>query len=279
MMPINATTPCLTDEQNNAALNYPRTGKRGVPQQFPRRLFEMLQSETKLIETSPDHPKIIFWSDSGKAFRIADVADFSAAILPKYFRTKKFSSFQRNLNLYGFAKVRRGPETDMYAHPAFVRDQADTLSHLRKLTSTSSSRRRAREVPVAAAAAAVATSKKVNRTPASVTRSVSPSPSQHVMIMAAAANPVFQVPLTRLVSTNVAAVAYAHPAAVVNYGSPKHTPMWAPIHQVPSSPESLGSASMLAVADHPPPLSVGRGRLDLLAMAMEQAAAMQQPVV
>jgi len=59
----------------------------------------MLQSETKLIEASIDHPKIIFWSKSGKAFRIADVAEFSVTILPKYFRTKKFSSFQRNLNL------------------------------------------------------------------------------------------------------------------------------------------------------------------------------------
>ena len=82
-----------------SSLHYPRTGKRGVPQQFPRRLYEMLQSETKLIEASADHPRIIFWSESGKAFRIADVSEFSATILPKYFRTKKFSSFQRNLNL------------------------------------------------------------------------------------------------------------------------------------------------------------------------------------
>ena len=86
-------------ETDSITLHYPRTGKRGVPQQFPRRLYEMLQSETKLLAASADHPKIIFWSDSGKAFRIADVADFSATILPKYFRTKKFSSFQRNLNL------------------------------------------------------------------------------------------------------------------------------------------------------------------------------------
>jgi hypothetical protein len=72
-------------------LNYPRTGKRGVPQQFPRRLYEMLQRETQLLESTPDHPKLIFWSESGKAFRIADIAQFSATVLPKYFRTKKFS--------------------------------------------------------------------------------------------------------------------------------------------------------------------------------------------
>jgi hypothetical protein len=78
---------------------FPRTGKRGVPQQFPRRLFEMLETEAVHLEASSKHPKLISWSDSGKAFRIFDVSEFSSSILPKYFRTKKFSSFQRNLNL------------------------------------------------------------------------------------------------------------------------------------------------------------------------------------
>jgi hypothetical protein len=78
---------------------FPRTGKRGVPQQFPRRLFEMLNSETCLIEQSDKHPKVISWNALGNAFRIFDVAEFASTVLPKYFRTKKFSSFQRNLNL------------------------------------------------------------------------------------------------------------------------------------------------------------------------------------
>jgi hypothetical protein len=59
----------------------------------------MLDSETKLIQSTPDHPKIIAWSDSGTAFRIFDAVEFAASVLPKYFRTRKFSSFQRNLNL------------------------------------------------------------------------------------------------------------------------------------------------------------------------------------
>lgn len=78
---------------------YPRTGKRGVPQQFPRRVYEMLQSESKLLEGSSDHEGIIAWSDSGKAFCIVDVPMFSSDVLPRYFNTSKFSSFQRNLNL------------------------------------------------------------------------------------------------------------------------------------------------------------------------------------
>jgi HSF-type DNA-binding len=81
------------------SFTYPRTGKRGVPQQFPRRLSEMLECEAQLARTDPTHKCIITWSDSGKAFRILNVALFSSRILPKYFRTSKFSSFQRNLNL------------------------------------------------------------------------------------------------------------------------------------------------------------------------------------
>ena len=156
---------------------------------------------------------------------------------------------------YGFAKVRRGPETDMYAHPSFVRDQAETLSHLRKLTSTSS-RRRARETPLGA-------TRKENVTPISVARSVSPSPG-HVMI-STTTNSKFHAPLPRMAGT----------AAPASYGSPKQSPMWSPIHQVPPSPESSGHKS-LSVTDQPPAKqSVGRGRLDLLAEVMEQAAAMQ----
>ena len=74
--------------------NYPRTGKRGVPQQFPRKLFEMLDMESNRLSRSG----CVSWSTCGRAFRIADVAVFSEEILPTYFKTSKFSSFQRNFS-------------------------------------------------------------------------------------------------------------------------------------------------------------------------------------
>jgi hypothetical protein len=122
---------------NISTLSYPRTGKRGVPQQFARRLYEMLQSEAKLALASPTKTPLISWSESGFAFRILDVDGFTTSVLPKYFRTKKFSSFQRNLNLYGFSKVRRGPDTDMYAHQSFIRGKPELLLNLRKCSSAS----------------------------------------------------------------------------------------------------------------------------------------------
>ena len=96
-----------TNKQLSETLSYPRTGKRGVPQQFPRRLYTMLQSETaqqeqehgNTRENNSSNYSLIQWSESGQAFRILDIEQFSTYVLPKYFRTSKFSSFQRNLNL------------------------------------------------------------------------------------------------------------------------------------------------------------------------------------
>jgi len=101
----------------------------------------MLESETKLAEASPDYHNIIRWSNSGIAFGILDVALFASVILPKYFRTSKFSSFQRNLNLYGFSKVRRGADADMYAHPDFIRGKAELLMQLLKCNTPAATRR------------------------------------------------------------------------------------------------------------------------------------------
>lgn len=121
---------------SNSSSQYPRTGRRGVPQQFPIKLYGMLEAESD--PTRPEHERIISWSASGKAFHIEDTTLFSTSVLPKYFRTNKFSSFQRNLNLYGFSKVKRGADMDMYAHDSFIRGRPDLLAQLKKCKSKSS---------------------------------------------------------------------------------------------------------------------------------------------
>lgn len=95
----------------------------------------MLESEAQLQLQRSDSESLIAWSETGKAFKIEDVTLFSTLVLPKYFRTNKFSSFQRNLNLYGFTKLRRGPDADMYAHPSFLRGCPEMLSELKKCKS------------------------------------------------------------------------------------------------------------------------------------------------
>ena len=67
-----------------------------APAGFPYVLANILDSEP---------PDIITWSSTGRAFGIRNMAVFKTRVLPQYFKHDKFSSFQRQLNLYGFRKV------------------------------------------------------------------------------------------------------------------------------------------------------------------------------
>ncbi len=70
---------------------------------------------------------IISWQPHGRAFIIRDTALFTRIIMPKYFpNAKKFSSIQRQLNVYGFEKLTRD-ESDRHAyyHEAFLRGRPE----------------------------------------------------------------------------------------------------------------------------------------------------------
>jgi hypothetical protein len=54
---------------------------------------------------------IVRWTPGGKSFLILDVKKFSEDILPNYFKHSKFTSFNRQLNFYGFRKIRIDPSS------------------------------------------------------------------------------------------------------------------------------------------------------------------------
>jgi hypothetical protein len=246
-----------TTESLLASVSFPRTGKRGVPQQFPRRLYEMLHSETPRHLDQPNLSTVIGWSDSGTAFRIYDAAEFAASVLPQYFRTKKFSSFQvsrrdgkisfccnesaltcllfmlqRNLNLYGFTKVRRGPDTDMYAHPSFLRDRPLQLLELRKNTNST----RKSPTPLD------------SERPVSL-RSVSPTNSPANSVASSS-------------STNIVTPIGTNQMVI------QSVPSWAFVHKtlMPALTQGLTTYR----ASKPRKIEEDRGNLDLLALAMEK---------
>ncbi|CAM9521994.1 unnamed protein product, partial [Heterosigma akashiwo] len=73
-----------------------------------------------------------FWNADGNAFFVRQVDEFLNEILPKYFKQSKFASFQRQLNLYGFRKVTKGPDSGAYAHRYFLRGQEQLLHKVRR---------------------------------------------------------------------------------------------------------------------------------------------------
>jgi hypothetical protein len=93
-------------------------------------------------------PEVATWSDDGLTFVVKDTKKFQYDNIPKYFKHNNFSSFVRQLNFYGFRKVRSDPvllkdaessEESKYwkfHHEKFQRGRPDLLSEIRKSNQT-----------------------------------------------------------------------------------------------------------------------------------------------
>lgn len=105
----NATA---SDQAAVAILSRKRKGRSGT---FPQKLHQMLSD----LEAQPDLADIASFLPHGRAFCIHKPRDFCKHIMPKYFRMSRFSSFQRQLNLYEFHRINEGPDKGAYAHELF----------------------------------------------------------------------------------------------------------------------------------------------------------------
>jgi len=103
------------------ALGFVRKKTGGVTQPFPEKLYDMLCSET-----SPDGDPncVVSWLPHGRAFIVRKPKMFTSKIMPKYFRQTKLTSFQRQLNLYGFRRITQGADAGAYYHELFLRGRS-----------------------------------------------------------------------------------------------------------------------------------------------------------
>ena len=84
--------------------------------------------------------------DDGKTFVVKDTEKFATDVIPAYFKHNNFSSFVRQLNFYGFRKIKSGSlriaeaassEESKYwkfRHEKFQRGRPDLLTQIRKNT-------------------------------------------------------------------------------------------------------------------------------------------------
>lgn len=61
-----------------------------------------------------DH--IISWNKEGNSFIVHLPNDFSTEVLPLHFKTSRFSSFVRQLNMYEFRKIRDNSNEHEFVH-------------------------------------------------------------------------------------------------------------------------------------------------------------------
>ncbi|KAF8947493.1 stress-responsive transcription factor hsf1 [Haplosporangium gracile] len=107
----------------------PSSTARGNVAAFLTKLYNMVGDEAS--------NNLIKWSDDGHSFIVVKHVEFAKEVLPKFFKHNNFSSFVRQLNMYGFHKVphlQQGvllPDADSeqweFSNPHFQKNQPDLL--------------------------------------------------------------------------------------------------------------------------------------------------------
>ncbi|GFH45648.1 hypothetical protein CTEN210_02122 [Chaetoceros tenuissimus] len=94
--------------------------KGGVKAPFPVVLWRLLHT----IETKERHlESIISWQSNTNCFRVHDKKKFEQCVQPRFFKQTNYTSFRRQLNLWGFQRIPvRGELSGAYFHPSFKRD-------------------------------------------------------------------------------------------------------------------------------------------------------------
>jgi hypothetical protein len=105
-----------------------RRARGGVSEPFPEKLHRLLADVEK--EGKAD---IIGFLPHGRAFILRDPGRFVSEVMPGYFKQSRLSSFQRQLNLYGFTRITSGPDSGGYYHELFLKGRPALAIHMRRV--------------------------------------------------------------------------------------------------------------------------------------------------
>lgn len=113
---ISAPAPNLSGAYILPADNYQRTTAHVEPSKKKRKTAGgTKQHQLPMFLTKTYHmiekcdPEIATWSENGDNFVVKNVEKFASSVLPQYFKHSNFSSFARQLNFYGFRKLKAEP--------------------------------------------------------------------------------------------------------------------------------------------------------------------------
>mmetsp|Transcript_7500 Transcript_7500/g.18429 ORF Transcript_7500/g.18429 Transcript_7500/m.18429 type:complete len:470 (-) Transcript_7500:496-1905(-) len=130
---LSSSTPTVTKRRSNKTTKR-REGGENAPI-FLRKTYEMINT---------CNPDIATWSEDGTTFVVKDPEKFASEEIPTFFKHNNFSSFVRQLNFYGFRKIKTDPirirdqesgaeaKYWRFRHEKFLRGRPDLLSEIKK---------------------------------------------------------------------------------------------------------------------------------------------------
>ncbi|ACI64509.1 HSF36, heat shock transcription factor DNA-binding domain-containing protein, DNA binding, transcription factor [Thalassiosira pseudonana CCMP1335] len=93
---------------------------------FPMKLYDIL--------CNPEFHHAISWMPHGRSWKVLNKDFFMEEICPQYFAQTRYESFIRQVNGWGFKRMRReGPDRSSYYHENFLRGYPNMIDHMRRL--------------------------------------------------------------------------------------------------------------------------------------------------
>lgn len=95
----------------------------------PKEMAPFLRSLRRMLEN--ESVEILRWTPNGRAFEILDMDRMMDEVLPKYFKHRKYASFQRQLNYFSFKKWTKSKAVVCtFSNDCFLRDRPDLSWHI-----------------------------------------------------------------------------------------------------------------------------------------------------
>ncbi|CAD8074003.1 unnamed protein product [Paramecium primaurelia] len=89
---------------------------------FLQKLYEILESEQSAIG----------WNKDGTTFQILDSSLLTEQIMPQYFKHRNYQSFLRQLNMYGFKKLKNKQGKSEFQHSQFKKGLKNNLLKIKR---------------------------------------------------------------------------------------------------------------------------------------------------
>lgn len=100
----------------------------GVAEPFPRKVFRMLHDTERERLTD-----VVSFLPHGRAFLVHKPERFVDEIMPRYFAQTKWSSFTRQLHLWGFTRMQCGVDSGGFYHELFLKGHPDLCLYMRRV--------------------------------------------------------------------------------------------------------------------------------------------------